>query len=118
VTTHRLAALVLVLAAVAGCAAQPAAPAGDADTDQEVEDLYIDYVRSRTSFADASRQDIIDVAQAACAELDRGASGYDLVAEMVAAGRGSSDTLVEDLTVVVGAGVAAYCPEHVDEFDS
>ena len=131
---RRLAALLLVLP-VAACTAQPTAtaptpapvtvtttatataPAPEPTTDDtptpvlSTEQTFLKVVRDRYPITEGMPDaTLVNLAESACGALDEGATGPEVIAQVVA-----TDATAEHKRIIayaIGAGVAAYCPVH------
>lgn len=84
-------------------------PAATVDPAAVKEAAYLRTVRVKYPIAEGLPDStLIELAKSACGALDRGASKADVIAMTVAQGGEHANVIA----YAVGAGVAAYCPEH------
>lgn len=116
-----LAGIVLLFGMTACGGDEAAAPAQPTVTvteapEVDVEETFIEVVRDEyPELATIPDSDIIGIAQDACAMFDEGASAEDVFVVLI--DTGASDEALEAMAFTIGAGTAAFCPEHEHLFD-
>lgn len=63
-----------------------------------------------------SRQAVLDVAKSACKTLRNGGTFADIMGALAATSNDSQ--FLNDAGFVIGAGVAAFCPEYMDDLQN
>ena len=85
-------------------------------TDEELhEKAFLDYVRREHPDLQFMKGDqIITIAMSFCRMYDQGGAAED-ASSLIRAGDGSGEYTPEELRTISGAGVASFCPQHVNK---
>lgn len=85
--------------------------------EKTTDDMYLDVLDDDgVPNVDSNRDNLIEMGKAACTDLDDGQSIEDLADQVV--GNLPDGWTYENVGTVIGAGIAAYCPEHQDQIDA
>ncbi|RJU00849.1 DUF732 domain-containing protein [Arthrobacter frigidicola] len=86
-------------------------------TDQELhEKAFLDYVRREHPDLQFMKGDqIITIAMSFCRMYDQGGAAQD-ASSLIRAGDATGSYTTEELKTISGAGVASFCPQHVNKF--
>lgn len=85
--------------------------------EQSTDDMYLQVLDDDgVPNVDANRHNLIELGKSACDDLDDGQTIEDLANQVV--GNLPDGWTYENVGTVIGAGIAAYCPEHQDQIDA
>ncbi len=86
-------------------------------TDEELhEKAFLDYVRRVHPELQFMKGDqILTIAMSFCRMYDQGGAAQD-ASSLIRAGDGSGSYTADELKTISGAGVASFCPQHVNTF--
>jgi len=102
----RLAALLLPVALLTGCASTQAS--ATPESTPNLQDAYIKVMHA--VYPEADNASIITLGKTVCAGLDAGRTPDALAQDMLATGR----TNEAGTRVIIRGAVAVYCPKHAD----